>query len=68
MGLFCTSTQIYTPIISSPSQFANLFCQKMLKEGYVICDSDESKISYILRFADGCKWVTVISDAYVYKE
>lgn len=64
MGLLCTTTQIYTPIISSPSQFANLFCQKMLKEGYVICDSDESEISYILRFADSCKWVTVISDAY----
>ena len=64
MGLFCTTTQIYTPIISSPSQFANLFCQKMLKEGYVICDSDESEISYILRFADGCKWVTITSEDY----
>ena len=68
MGMFFTSTQIYTPIISEPSQFSNLFCPKMQKEGYTICSSDESEISYILRFADSCKWVTVISDAYVYKE
>ena len=33
-----------------------------------VSDSDESEISYIIRFADSCKWVTVISDAYVYKE
>ena len=58
MGMFFTSTQIYTPIISEPSQFSNLFCKKMQKEGY------ESEISYILRFAADCKWVTITSEAY----
>ena len=36
----------------------------MKKNGYVTCNSDESEVSYILRFSDECKWVTLASEAY----
>lgn len=64
MGSFFTSTQIYSPRQHSKNQFLDTFCKEMKEEGYVICDSDESEISYILRFADNCKWVTITSEKY----
>ena len=64
MGSFFTSTQIYAPGNHSKEQFMDMFCKEMKEEGYVICDCDESEITYILRFADNCKWVTITSEKY----
>lgn len=64
MGSFFTSTQIYAPGNHSKEQFLDMFCKEMKEEGYVICDCDESEITYILRFADNCKWVTITSEKY----
>lgn len=64
MGSFFTSTQIYAPGQHSKDQFLDIFCKEMKEEGYVICDSDESEISYILKFVDNCKWVTITSETY----
>ena len=64
MGSFFTSTQIYNPNLLDREQFINFFCEEMKKNGYVTCNSDESEVSYILRFSDECKWVTLTSEAY----
>ena len=64
MGNFFTSTQIFNNEKLSKDQFVDKFCRKMAEDGYVACDSDESELSYILRFADNCKWVTITSEAY----
>ena len=64
MGNFFTSTQIYNNEKLNREEFIENFCRKMAEEGYVTCDSDESELSYILRFADNCKWVTITSEAY----
>lgn len=64
MGSFFTSTQIYAPGNHSKEQFLDMFCKEMKEEGYVICDCDESEITYILRFADNCKWITITSEKY----
>ena len=64
MGNFFTSTQIFNNKKLSKDQFVDKFCKKMAEDGYVACDSDESELSYILRFADNCKWVTITSEAY----
>ena len=64
MGSFFTSTQIYNPNLLDREQFINFFCEEMKKNGYVTCNSDESEVSYILRFSDECKWVTLASEAY----
>ena len=64
MGNFFTSTQIFNNKKLSKDQFVDKFCKKMAEDGYVACNSDESELSYILRFADNCKWVTIISEAY----
>ena len=64
MGNFFTSTQIYNNEKLNKEGFIQNFCNKMAEEGYVTCDSDESEFSYILRFADNCKWVTITSEAY----
>lgn len=64
MGSFFTSSQIYNPNRLDCNQFINFFCEEMKKSGYVPCNSDESEISYILRFADHCKWVTITSESY----
>lgn len=64
MGNSFTSTQIFDGEMLESKQFIENFCKKMADEGYVTCDSDESEVSYILRFADNCKWVTLASDAY----
>lgn len=64
MGSFFTSTQIYAPGNHSKEQFLDMFCKEMKEEGYVICDCDESELTYILRFADNCKWVTITSEKY----
>ena len=64
MGNFFTSTQIYNNEKLNREEFIGNFCGKMAEEGYVTCDSDESELSYILRFADNCKWVTITSEAY----
>lgn len=64
MGNFFTSTQIYAPKMADRRQFAEAFCQEMRKTGYVTCSREESNLSYVLRFADGCKWVTITSETY----
>ena len=64
MGNFFTSTQIYDNEKLSKEQFIDNFCKKMAEDGYVTCGNDESELSYILRFADNCKWVTITSEAY----
>lgn len=64
MGRFFTSTQIYTPEQLSKERFTELFCDEMKNAGYVTCDGDEGELSYILRFADNCKWVTITSEDY----
>lgn len=64
MGSFFTSTQIYNPNLLDREQFINFFCEEMKKNGYVTSNSDESEVSYILRFSDECKWVTLASEAY----
>ena len=64
MGNFYTSTQIFDNEMLGSKQFIDKFCKKMAEEGYITCDSDECEISYILRFADNCKWVTITSEAY----
>lgn len=64
MGSFFTSSQIFNPNQLDRDQFINLFCDKMSKSGYVTCDSDESELSYILRFSDNSKWVTITSESY----
>ena len=64
MGSFFTSTQIYNPNLLDREQFINSFCEEMKKNGYVTSNSDESEVSYILRFSDECNWVTLTSEAY----
>ncbi len=64
MGSFFTSTQIYNPNRLRRDQFIDFFREEMKKNGYVSSNSDESEASYILRLADGCKWVTITSEAY----
>lgn len=64
MGSFFTSTQIYNPNLLDREQFINFFCEETKKNGYVTSNSDESEVSYILRFSDECKWVTLVSEAY----
>ena len=63
MGRFFTSTQIHNPNLLDRNRFIKFFREEMKKNGYVTCNSDESEISYILRFADD-KWVTITSEAY----
>jgi hypothetical protein len=36
----------------------------MKKEGYEVCEADCAELSYVLVFADNCKWVTLSSEAY----
>ncbi|MCR4889357.1 MAG: DUF535 family protein [Ruminococcus sp.] len=64
MGNFFTSTQIYNEEMVKSEKFIDMFCKAMKKEGYVTCEGDESEKSYILRFADNCKWVTIASEEY----
>ena len=64
MGRFFTSSQIYNSKRLDKEGFIDFFCKKMKDNGYVPCRSDESEISYILRFADNPKWVTITSEAY----
>ena len=51
MGNFFTSTQIRNNKKLSRNEFIEKFCAEMSFEGYMLCDSDESELSYILRFA-----------------
>ena len=64
MGSFFKSTQIYNPNLLDREQFVHFFCEEMEKNGYVTSSSDESEVSYILRFSDECKWVALTSEAY----
>ncbi len=64
MGNFFTSTQIYNTKQLDREQFISFFCEEMKKNGYVPGNSDESEVSYIFRFADDCKWVTITSEDY----
>lgn len=64
MGNFFTSTQIYNPNQLDSEKFKEYFCEKMQKDGYEICDSEPAELSYILSFADNCKWVALTSESY----
>ena len=64
MGNFFTSTQIYNEGMVKSEKFIDMFCKAMKKEGYVTCEGDESEKTYILRFTDNCKWVTITSEDY----
>ena len=64
MGRFFTSTQIYIPKQLDRDGFKADFCKKMKKEGYEVCEADCAELSYVLAFADNCKWVTISSEAY----
>ncbi len=64
MGRFFTSTQIYNPKQLDREGFKADFSKKMKKEGYEVCDADCAELSYVLAFADNCKWVTLSSEAY----
>ncbi|MBQ6944884.1 MAG: hypothetical protein IJN43_11245 [Ruminococcus sp.] len=64
MGSFFTSTQINNPKQLNCDGFKAYFCEKMKKEGYEVCDADSAELSYVLVFADNCKWVTISSEAY----
>lgn len=64
MGRFFTSTQIYNSKQLDHDGFKTYFCEKMKQEGYEICEKDCAELSYVLVFADNCKWVTISSEAY----
>ena len=64
MGRFFTSTQIYNPKHLDHNGFKAYFCEKMKKESYEICEADCAELSYVIAFADNCKWVTICSEAY----
>ncbi len=64
MGNFFTSTQIHNPEQLSKEQFIELFCNKMKKNGFDVSNAEDHEISYVLAFADNCKWVSVSSEVY----
>lgn len=64
MGRFFTSTQIYNAKQLDRDGFKAYFYEKMKKEGYELCEADCAELSYVLAFADNCKWVTISSEAY----
>lgn len=64
MGNYFTSTQIYNKGVINNKKFIDTFCKEMKNAGYVTCENDEAEKSYILRFADNCKWVTITSEEY----
>lgn len=64
MGNFFTTMQIYDDEKMSQEQFIDKFCREICDEGYVACGSDESELSYILKFADNSQWVTITSEDY----
>ena len=64
MGRFFTSTQIYNPKQLDRDGFKADFCKKMKKEGYEICEAECAELSYVIAFADNCKWVALSSEAY----
>ena len=64
MGNFFTSIQIHNPEQLSKEQFIELFCNKMKENGFVVGNAEDHEISYVLAFADNCKWVSVSSETY----
>ena len=66
MGRFFTSTQILNEEKLNKDAFLKKYCEKMKKEGYVQCETDEGEISYSFAFSDNadCKWVTMSSESY----
>ena len=66
MGRFFTSTQILNEEKLNKDAFLKKFREKMKKEGYVQCETDEGEISYSFAFSDNadCKWVTMSSESY----
>nr|MCR4888878.1 hypothetical protein [Ruminococcus sp.] len=64
MGNFFTSSQIYDNECLTKEKFIDKFCNEMKSEGYITCEDDEAEKSYILRFTDNCKWVTITSEDY----
>ncbi len=64
MGNFFTSSQIYNDKDLNKQQFIDKFCKSMSDSGYEVCGSDESEMTYILRFVDNSKWVAITSEEY----
>ena len=64
MGNFFTSSQIYNDKDLNKQQFVDKFCKSMSDSGYEVCGSDESEMTYILRFVDNSKWVAITSEEY----
>ena len=64
MGNFFTSSQIYNDKGLNKQQFIDKFCKSMSDSGYEVCGSDESEMTYILRFVDNSKWVAIASELY----
>ena len=64
MGNFFTSSQIFNNENLTKQQFIDKFCKAVADSGYEVCDSEESEMTYILRFADNSKWVAITSDEY----
>lgn len=64
MGNFFTSIQIHNPDQLSREQFIELFCNKMKENGFDVSNAEDHEISYVLAFADNCKWVSVSSEVY----
>lgn len=64
MGNLFTSIQIHNPEQLSKEQFIELFCNKMKKNGFDVSNAEDHEISYVLAFADNCKWVAIGSESY----
>lgn len=64
MGNFFTSIQIHNPDKLSKEQFIELFCNKMKENGFDVSNAEDHEISYVLAFADNCKWVAIGFEAY----
>ena len=64
MGNFFTSSQIFNNENLTKQQFIDKFCKAVADSGYEVCDSEESEMTYILKFADNSKWVAITSDEY----
>ena len=64
MGRSFSSTQIYNSNRLKRGDFISFFTKEMEKTGYVPCESDQSEITYILRFSENTKWVTIASESY----
>ena len=64
MGRSFSSTQIYNSNRLKRGDFISFFTKEMEKTCYVPCESDQSEITYFLRFSENTKWATIASESY----